>query len=830
MATFLSFFGIHLSPLYLFLDAGQEGVKRTLWRQPTWNFFQWTLNSVLFHFLCLPMAIIQILSFTEYTSAIFLVSLSLNLSFCGVFLLGFLLGIVFERSPRKEMVLLEEYPGEQDEPEPEKEGTEEPNMTNQMIIKIFRLLLWLIAPLFALAILCQCLFPLGIPYSLRSAKRFISLPEKLLRNSQRHEEQEGKEKEEMSWVETRGLFLVPISLIFFWIHMLFILPLISLVALLLWLFDNFSRRKKEPHFREFKTSCQLLVAWLFFCFLPFLSEPPSLGTTSEQEETPLWILILSLVWFVAFEIGLVLFDIVSDILFSLQLFELWRDPILDRREELFAWVILSFAATLCGLVFWILFFLTQFALVSSNKLRYGSWKKYVVDHSPFGYLDSRSLLLIRGMNGLFEDVLQLIVSVNTLSFVGTITGIWGLKLTISLASACLTVSKTMTAIFFGGKRNKLLRFWTQMAWFSFVGILLSLIVSQTIGTEFCELSRSVKTREILTVLSRCETLPERAIISEMEVEQGTATFKAWALGGTLEVKDNQADLTLRFENLREIEGNLSISSNAGSVGIVLSQLTTLRPGSSLLFSHNHNISSLSALFLVDLQEGSLLEVETSLISLPLQFAYLSRLEGKLLLRSSLLPELAFLGLGVLRGKLAIESCQVGKIDFPSLAFLWGSLKVSSNENLQTLELTSLVSTLQGSEQFGELLVENNPSLKLLSFPSAEEINFVIRNNSQLERVELGTSAKMVADSLISDNPFLEVLDLKNLREIEGLKVLKIAGNERLKEIDLSGWFCDGNVDLEGNPSLELVKIPSLSCLQFIRLWENPNFGSVVISS
>jgi len=819
----LSLSGINLYPIHFFLRGEQPEEKRHPWNLTNWNLLQWTVNSIFFYFLCLPMSVVELFSFHENPSPILVVSIGFNVAFSIIFVAGSVLGMSLERKPKKDIVLLSDYA--RDEGEERDENGEEENQLGKNLKQAFyaRIILLLIAPFFFISILGQVLSVLGIPYCLRSLKRFFSP----LLNRQ-DEETEGKTlpKEALTLVEARGLFLLPISLLFFCLLMLFLLPLLSLAAVIFWFADLGATRREGISFPDFKTSCQIVISHLFYCYFPFLDSSPPVEVRQEEEEPPKWKLFVALGWFLTFEFGLVLFDIVSDVLFSLRLFSLWKDPLLGQREDLFRWLVLSFVATSCGIFFWILFFLVEMVKLRKKHVGLRHWKRYFLNHSPFGYIDSGSLILIKGMNTLCEDVLQLVVSINSLTFVGTITGIWGLKLSISLASSCFSLSKTLTSLLFGKDSNKILRFWTQLCWFAFSGALLSTLVSLTLGSDFCTLTRSVRDPSILGVLSQCPVLPQTIRVSALK-ESASFPFKTNQLAGAFEIEDCHANqFELDFENLLELEGNLSIFSNTASVGIGFARLSTMKEGSSVFISNNPNFRFFSALLLSEISSNSSLAVRDSSLTDPLAFPSLTRLEGNMLLSSSHVDSLTLLTLSLLLGSLSVEHSMVEQINLPSLSFNWGRITLSQNSKLQTLTFPSLTSSREGEVLRGELLVESNPSLLNVSFPSAQDISFVIRNNSLLQGIAFGSSLSL-SSSLISDSSSIQFLDLRKVREIK--EQLVISQNTNLKEIDMSGWECDGTLFLSDNPDLEVLKISFSRCALKLRLRNNPKLSLTFVS-
>ena len=182
---------------------------------------------------------------------------------------------------------------------------------------IFRFLYWISLPLVIASFIPQVLTLVGIPHTIACIRRFMS------------------EGSSPSRVETRGLFLLPLNTVSFFVVMCVLLPGISLVGMLLSLYNKvqfFFTGEKSKLFGGFRQAIQFLLALLSFCYRIFLEKPPVIRFEKMSNvDFSGWKAVAVVLWFVTFEIGLAIYDVVTDFLFANQLLTLSQDLILTDR-------------------------------------------------------------------------------------------------------------------------------------------------------------------------------------------------------------------------------------------------------------------------------------------------------------------------------------------------------------------------------------------------------------------------------------------------------------------------------------------------------------------
>lgn len=216
-------------------------------------------------------------------------------------------------------------------------GTDQPE-TPASRSPLDRVFLWVSLPLVTLSFLPQMMTLVGLPFVIGCLRRFITAGEAT-----------------HSPLERRGLFLVSLNMVSFFLVMGVVLPGVSAVGMLLNVYNSLQHRftgVKSTTFGSFRHSLQTQFSLLSFCFLPLLDRPPvvRLERHSSLGDFSWWKTAFVILWLLAVEVALPVSDIVTDFVFSFQLLGLSRDPVLTDRDELAAWAIVSFASTALGLL------------------------------------------------------------------------------------------------------------------------------------------------------------------------------------------------------------------------------------------------------------------------------------------------------------------------------------------------------------------------------------------------------------------------------------------------------------------------------------------------
>jgi len=787
--------------------------------QPLPGVSQATLNSLAAFFLCFPMLFLQISSLSLFFPVISIIAIFLNGLLIAFFFTEFLVTLITRRRQGGFFTILED------------EGLEERNyfelaspISEPEGVKatfLPSLCFWL-SPVFFLSLLPQALTLVGIPFLLRSALRYLDLQK---RGENPQDYYRIPIQQEMGWAETRGLFLIPLgslSLLFF---LVLTLPFLTLALLLLAFAEQLrsasSKGEGDP-LAELRLSVKLLVACLFYCYFPFLSEVPGISQNQAVDASlSLWARILAILWVFSLEYGIPISDFVTDILFSLNLFYLWDDPFLERRDELYQWMVLSFVATGLGFLLWgvrIIYEASELFQREGGK----DLETMFIERSFFGS-PPRIFLAIKGLKVVFEDMLQIIVSVFTLSFFGQISGLWGIKLTVSIISTCFTLSRVLTPAIFSKRENPLLRFWTQASFFAFFGTFVVFLVTFSIENEFCALSRSVRGTSLLRTTGQCQELGEFVYLTGFQVEQ-QSTLRLATLDGSFIVDRNNASLSLSFNQLLSLEGNLVLSNNTGSVSTELEALNVLNSGGSLLVENNTAYGGFAAPLLAVIEGDARLLFRHSVLGPELALPSLQYIKGSLEFEGIQVQKLSLQKLVDVVGVLQISQSEVEEILLPSLAFMDGEIIISNNSKLEILEFPALL-------DIGPMLwIMANPSLREVRCPfGVYGFSVSIKENPVLERLDFGELYYLRGETEIEGNPSLETILFPRF-EHTGFYGLRIERNERLEELDFSQLDCtrDSLVVLKDNSLLSRVFIPSLVCMPLFVNVANPLLEFVLV--
>jgi len=743
------------------------------------------------------MLVVQFLSLSEYSPLSTLIFISFNLCFLVAYFFDtFLFSIThYERrhiqiDPQESEDPLSSFPYQS------LNGDDDIDTARPFPI------LWIIVlPLFTLSILYQTFTIVGIPHFLRSVRKALAQAKKETRASEFTREREAP----ISLIEAMGMFLIPLNLLFFLFLMLLILPFGTTVLAGLWVAKKLEQKKEGSAFDEFRLSCQLLVAYLFLCYFPYFSSIPELRKRHEEApDPPLWKAVISFLWLFLLRFGLPLSDVITDLLFSLQLLWIWSDENLGGREELLVWLVISFLATGVGFILSVLHLWLDIADFFKVGLSMKAGAKKAVHKSPFGTEESRRFLFVKGGNALFEDFLQIIVSANTLGFVGQIGGLWGLKLTVSLISSSYTLSKVFVPLWFYQSEEKRLKIWTQLSLFCLFSLSLSGIISATIQNDFCSLSRSVRDASTLQTVAKCDELSETVFLRRFEGKIGTS-FSATSVQGFLVVEENEAAMEIAFSELESLGGSLLLSDNRGSVNLTFSKMSTLLPGSSLEIKNNSNMEEASFPFLTESMRGARIEICDAAFQGDLVFPSWYLLEGEALFCRIAVERLVFFNLVSVEGTLVVEEGKIHELLFPSLTSISGEIEISNTIFLQNLSLP-----LRGFS--GSLKVAGNQNLKTLSFRLLNQGAFSLLSNPSLSLLQVGYLSSITRNSIVSDNSQLEEISFDSLISTSFYS-LEISWNEKLKTLWFRGLNCmvPSKIFLLNNVNLETVYVPLIEC-------------------
>jgi len=140
---------------------------------------------------------------------------------------------------------------------------------------------------------------------------------------------------------------------------------------------------------RFISQLPIFTAFLFkrlcLCYFPFLQEPPVLYYAFSNHPANLkpWKQVFAALCYSGFEVVMPITNVITDFIFSFQLYEIYQDPLLLDRDELYTWVNISFVSSCCGALFEIIKQSVEFWDMISQ-LKYEGDQTYVGEITSWG--------------------------------------------------------------------------------------------------------------------------------------------------------------------------------------------------------------------------------------------------------------------------------------------------------------------------------------------------------------------------------------------------------------------------------------------------------------
>jgi len=802
-------FIIFISCLGMYVGFFGLGMFRDVWLEEESSLLlrSWVISSIGL-FVCGPMIVIETLSLFDFPSAISVVSLWLNWVFLASVFLDYIINFFLDRKRDIIKVELDEevrYFPMNDEEEDVDDGEE----GRKYVSLIGRS----ISPFFYFSFFPQILSLLGIPFALLCFKRFRT-------SLKKEPEMEGNNQRadlDMNRTERKGMFLIPLNALSFLFLMLVILPPITIISALFWIISPIRKINAKPVFNQVTSSFNHVVALLLFSYFPFLSRVPLVNEAGEDKVIRNWKKVAAFFWFLIVRLGLPVSDLVTDLLFSFELLRLFGDPVLDRREDLFRWMVVSFLASGVGASLWITrVAFMSFSLVQGKKLSFNSLAEFVIERSPFGMKKMRIESQLEGLAVIFEDMIQIVVAANTLRFIGKVDGLWGFKMGISIFSSCFSLGELLARFLFKPKRSKKLQAIVRFSFFAFFVMAISLTVGLTTGRDFCSLSRTVKNHDILRVFGECDLVGDTIVIQDLD-HTVNEEFKLSEINGTMTLENVREPISLTSGELEELKGTLSVLGNEGELGLAFSKLNILKPGSSLRVESNSDILQVSMGFLTEIAGGSSLNFSSNTIRSKINLQSIQIINGAVTFSENQIEVIELDSLLGLDGNLTVLRNQVQLLKIPTLTSILGELKIAENPLLRSITFPSLASIN------GRLIVIENQQIESMDLSKLDlGASFTISKNQNLHQISIGNFTDLSGPSLFSRNPSLThiVFPFNFARNGVGLEVSE---NESLIFVGFPRLDCrySSPVTLLNNLNLEVVKIPSFNCRQFFLFEGNP---------
>jgi len=699
-----------------------------------------------------------------------------------------------------------------------------------------KLLLFFSLPFVVLSFLPHfgCLF--GFPFAANSIRGFTGL------GNERGEATIGEytslisnmpktagEREESSWWINRGLFLLPLNLFSFGFTMLMVWPLLSLAGLLLGLLQLLERLTKRTEIKEVSLCYRLSLHWLLGSFLllyfPLLFErPPKIFEIPDDESFSFSKRLLGSAYYVTFELLMPMINVLTDFLFSFQLLGIYQDPFLERKGELLAWVIVSFVATSCGALFEGIKAIAE-AMELSSDFHVFKMIHHMVARSPFG--NSTRLpqiyFLLRFLNCTVEDLLQILVATNTISFVGRVSPLWTAKLTMSLLAMSVSLGKLVTDFVLGKKITKVAKICFHLFYSSLFGVSLASAAFSSLNDTFCSLSRTINSPSLLEQLTTCDTLSSDLLLFSFAASQPPrTTFQAERILSSILLEENVAPLSLHFPSLQQMETLFQATGNEGSIDLSFLSLSQLIASGFLNVSANQAPITLSLPSLNSISTEGRIHLIRNQGGVAVDFNSLAQLQGSLVFRENLLPSLSLPSLSAITstGQLFLELNR--KLTLVSIPFLFdfsGEVAVVENANLTSITIPSLKS------QYGKFLIERNAALSSVSLNSLETIWVLeIKSNPSLRFLEIPAVVSIARSLVVQDNPAIQELNLQLWASETVATVILIESNQSLRSIDIRSLQCSlvFSFIIKDNPHLqEIILFNDSQCDALIQSINNP---------
>ena len=516
----------------------------------------------------------------------------------------------------------------------------------------------------------------------------------------------GKSVAEPPWLVTRGYFLIPVNCISLLFILFLVLPIVTVGGGLLYLVKRIQNNPTSWSyltFHQIRSTTHLLVSSLVFAFFPFQKEPHKIFNRIKpvnMSKISRWKIVVALLWLLAFEITIPLVDIITDFQFAAQLLEVYRDAKVQGRGQLLVWVIMSFVASCIGLLSELVSAGLEISL-NRRQLNLPGLKRHAVEMSPFGTPLNKIMIQYgkKVVTLLGEDLLQIIIACNTISYVGHVSPLWGFKLNTSIVSCSIHMAKYATYFVFGRKISKQSRIFLQGVYFLLFTVILTTLAGSTTHDEYCSYTRTIDKPDELVELSYCKQLNASLTVTKFTKEtQGV--LQVTSLNYLFNVTDNRVPLALEFRNAATLNSTLLVQNNPSNLTIQLTELRSLTKNGKLLIFNNSNLVLFDVSVLFKLKEGSRFQYENNSEQKVRTFYGLTKIAGSMVVKGNHFTTLVL----SLFSKVDIE----------------GSLVISENPNMEEIWLKTFSMPFLTCGYL-TLNITANPSLRSAHFPNISDL-------------------------------------------------------------------------------------------------------------
>ena len=705
--------------------------------------------------------------------------------------------------------------------------------------RFLQVFLYITFPIVAVSVIPHVLSIIGIPYASLMLRRFRASMRRtpLLQSNPIYR---------TNWYSRRGVFLFVVNCLGFAITVFLMLPLITLIALVLKIGDwalyflGRSDTLAVSPAAKFQKSSQTLIGIILWCYLPQQQSPYTIPFKPNltNVENNLF-KFLAGCWFLGFDIVLPVLSIATNFLLYNDLIASLvyvLDP--SHQDDLEKYIRIALAASIIGLVLETTRFVSEAIqiLVKENRTfqHDGVWKTrsimdQIVERTPFGHpyhVPARNHYL-RLLNVIGEDLLQVLVAMNTLSYVGKRDQLWTFRIVTSTFLLCFNLGKVLTHLVFGTGIRKKARFAFQVLYLVFFGIFALIVSTKIIHDDYCNIARQVSRPVDLAQLCGCSAIGAEMTITHLQ-EPFTGDLLATEINADFSVTDVSMPLSLIFRVV-DVNNSIVVENTAASMNLSLTSVHRIHSTGSVSL---RNISDMVALTMATIGR---IDVGGSLV--------LSDLQG--------FPDFELLGLFVLYGNVRIARTSIELLSLGSLFTVkqGAVLQINGNSALQTLLLPSIY------EVTGVLLITHNPRLERLDLSSLSAcpgrlriadnehlqevffgslgdngVDLEITNNTALWNASFDGMQVLTGNLTLDHNPSLVSLNFTSLTSADSVSMLTITNNPSLTEIDVRNLDCETEFKfvILSNPSLTRLFLSSVGgCERMILLRDtSPTFERI----
>jgi len=167
---------------------------------------------------------------------------------------------------------------------------------------------------------------------------------------------------------------------------------------------------------------------------------------------------------------------------------------------------------------------------------------------------------------------------------------------------------------------------------------------------------------------------------------------------------------------------------------------------------------------------------------------------------------------------SIHGVHVEEISFPFLKeYSRNEMEISDCPHLKEINFPE-------ARVISFLVLDSLPQFNTLSYPSAFELNLVLRNMSSLHHLSFSRGSLDYFEA--ADNPNLEVIDFEDY----DLDVARFYSNPHLSVINFFNLGAIGSLEAESNQNLKTVDAPLLATMSKLTLYNNTCLQNISIES